>query len=267
MLTKEEVGLMQTKSDIETLLKQKTELQRMIDEMAGQTEDYYKKRQEAAGEYERAKLETAKLFKDAKDEKASLEDLRREIQSKELAVKISTEKLNDLKAEFAGERRIYEARLKDLDTKEKEFFVKKQDLDKREESLLTRLDDLDTRERVFNAEIKGKKEELEQQINSLKSAEISAKKEKDEALKAQEQYLKQKQDNETKTAEALEALEKRKANQDAEAEATRQHLRKRELSIVEKEKDVEQLKSELRTKLEDIALEKGREAAKDKKKK
>lgn len=258
MPTAAETSVIQLKSDIEQLEKQKKILQADIDAKALQTEEFYKKRQQAAQEAEAIQREIETSRKKITEDKEKLHNAVRDHENKELQLKIATEKLNQLKAEFANERRHYEVKQKELTETEKEILVRKESVQKREDSVRDREEELSVREDAFQRQIKGVREELEREINENKSAKVAAKQAAEDAERVQKECLKTKHDLEAQYAEKVKQLESVKENNRIEIDSQKEHLRKRELGIVQREKELDNAKLEYKTKIEDFEIEKAR---------
>lgn len=254
----EEVSIVQLKADIEKLEAQRDTLKRTIDAYALQTEELYQKRSLVAQECEVLKLGIEDERKKISQERGALEAQKREIQGLETKQKQGLVRLNEDKEQFKKDRVVYHTRLKELEDSEKEIFKTKESLKKREAELAEGVSDLQSREKRFQSEISVLKDELTNAINSAKSAESSAKQESEKSNAQYEHYLKT-VENAAKSRESeKEAFDKKKKEWEADTAARTEAIRKRELALVQKEKDAENLKLEYKAKIEDFEIEQAR---------
>lgn len=263
-LTEDQKKAINIQTEIDRLSKQQGALESSIKTMAAQTEEWYAKRQQAGKEYEDLKLDSEKLLKSIQAQREEIEQKKRDLVAEEKKVLTLREKLNEDKAIFSAERGAFRDRTKELEEKEASFLERAKELEAEEKKLTARKDDQFAAEKMLSEKLRNAdsvKETSSINQNTLQSEITKAKQAQEEAEKAKADYEKRKNLTNGKLAEFQKVLDVEKAAFLKEKSSAEEGLRKRELEIVRREKQIENSEAIVKSKLEEIELQASKKKA------
>lgn len=250
-----------TEAELKSLEKQKLGMQDTINQMGKQIEDLYFKRREAAQALEKDAMELEAAKKKILTDRDELRELGRDLEKKRVEVSNARESLNKSKELFAEEKALFRderERVKNENAKASYLIeqcnFKAKELDEKEESLKVYAESLKDQKRVVDESISAllsKESEIKGYEREVKEREESSEKALRLANEKQERLEKIIKDEGDKADQA-------KAEFDNLKQSELNGLKNRELVIARKERELEKLELDLKSKAEAIELKEGR---------
>lgn len=251
--------------DIDRLQKQIKDLEATVAKLAAQSDEYYEKRKKAAQEFDNFSIEFEKKEDQIAKKLERLKDEQTKLLKLDLEIKGKREKLNEDKDQFFKEKGIIRQAQEAFKEAELLFKKREEELKVKERTFEDTKDDLAIREQNFKKE----KDELSQAL-SLHQKELSALKEKQGNFNQEIETLKKSQAEldkyragwESVYNSRLKELEEAKADFEKESRAKADSLKKRELAVIQQEKEIEKAVINIQAQKDDMEI---KEAKKKKK--
>lgn len=255
-LTEEQIkGILS--GEIERLTKQEASLKASVDELAGKYNEFFEKRQKAAEQAESLKLEMAEAEKKNMIRIGEFRKIEEKIEDQKKQLSIREDKIRSEKEALSKERSIHinfvkanEDLLEDVKTEQKKLAEKQAKLNEDYELLEAKKIQIDN---DWNA-LKDTEKEIETRIKLIEIKDADLKKQED-ALSAERSKMLAKVEEEKKKSEDYVAgVDKKNLETQADFEAQREVLKKRELDIIRREKAIQNQEISLKSREENFEI-------------
>jgi hypothetical protein len=257
-MSQETQKLLNLSGDIEKLTKQKVVMQEMVEKLAKQHDELVGKRRDASLEYERLMSFIMEETKKHSDLKNSLEKKIIELGNREAKLSDSEVAISEERANLASDKKTYEALNSGAFEKANELSQKERDLAARSKVLEEREEHFASLSKKLSEDAEALQTRLTAEVSEATSEKVLAKLAKEEAEKTVAEHKKKISEVEDRVSKMQEKLDVQQHVFDVEKKVQDEALRKRELELVRKEKDLNDQLLIVKTRLENIELQAAR---------
>lgn len=261
MPTQDEIKASQLRTEVKRLEDQEKVLKGITDEMQKQISVYYAKRREASSSLDALVLEEKRIREQLAKDRQEIEHEKRKLGEERILLNGMAAKLDDAKAQFAKERAVYRQNVEDLEKVKKSVIEQCRGIEKKEAELAKKGETLEIGLSGLNErmkEIGDKMVAVLKRESELSTKEFDLGKRVEECKNITNKYdemmavgRKQIQVEREDMLEEIKAKSK-------EMSTLEEFLKKRELTIVTKEDEIEIKLGHIKAKMEQLAIEKGR---------
>jgi len=251
--------------EIKKLADQEKVMRGIIDKLANDSNEYHKKRDKAAEDFEKVRIEEAELLKKIETERSKLQNDKKKIAEGEQRVAILREKLEVEREQFKKDLAYQRETIKKAEIEQKRIFEVGREADAKLKGLDAQKDELTITQANVNklmAELEVKEKDINSMSAALKSERLELQKLREDFEKKDAAILKLKDHLESETKQLKAGIEKDREKFNKEKNGIEEGLRHREHEIAVKEKVVSDMELTVKSRLESMEIEEGRKRRK-----